>query len=387
MEPRAYALILLAVLAIGCAVDVGGEILLYRAGETLAPGVLIERQSANGGLYFGLAMPVGEYKLAAYALRKPDILILGSSRAHREHQEFYNRSSYSMSGLVASPADAFPLLDLLIPIHKPDIVILNLDFFSFCSTEPPARTVPQVRPSGRPSGPGWNRTNRFALVPKLVGNGTLSPQDVSDLVLGRTKDAPDGTPLFGLIAISQHMGFRLDGAVAEIDPREQGPEDFERAQREVRTGTRHYIAGCSYDPAVAANLEMLQQELDHEGIKLVVLMPPVPPTIFHLFMAAPKSISGYYATALRELAKEHLPDLHILVDGAMVGAQDSEFADAVHGGDVSEARMLLKAAEQPGTMLAGIINRPFLERLVRERSGALTVGISYLRAADAAASK
>jgi hypothetical protein len=93
MQLRSYALVLVGVLFAGCAVYLSGQLVLFRAGETDDFGALIERQREADGLYFGLAGPVGNYKLAAYASRKPDILILGSSRAHRQHQEFYNRSA------------------------------------------------------------------------------------------------------------------------------------------------------------------------------------------------------------------------------------------------------------------------------------------------------
>jgi hypothetical protein len=56
----------------------------------------------------------------------------------------------------------------------------------------------------------------------------------------------------------------------------------------------------------------------------------------------------------------------------------------VHGGDVSEARMLLKAAEAPGTILADIINRPFLTALVAAHAGKLAVELAYFRAAQLA---
>src|SRR5207248_2382550 len=93
MRMRAYAAILIAMLLVGCAVYLSGQLVLYRAGETMGFGELIARQSESDGLYFGTASPIGGYKLAAYALRKPDVVILGSSRAHRQHQAFYNRSA------------------------------------------------------------------------------------------------------------------------------------------------------------------------------------------------------------------------------------------------------------------------------------------------------
>jgi hypothetical protein len=386
MQMRSYALILIGVLLAGCMVYLTGQLVLYRSSETMSFDAVIEHQRANDGLYFGLANPTGYYKLAAYGIRKPDILILGSSRAHREHQEFYNRSSYAMSGLVLTPDTAIQVLDLALPIHKPKIVIFNVDFFSFCSLRPFLGAAAAVtHPSGAPPGPAWQQVNHFAIVPRLVSNGFLSPRDLADFAVGRFDDAAKGIPLYGLIAIKRHLGFRLDGAVSEINERMQNVEDFESAKQEIITGTRHYPAGCYYDPTAMAYLKLLQHEMDQAGIKLVLMLPPIAPSAYRLFMVAPADISGYYKTAQQEMAKQGFADLHVLVDGGAIGAPDSEFADAVHGGDISEARMLLKAAQAPGTVIAEIIDRPFLERLIRERPGVLVVEMSYFQAADAAA--
>jgi hypothetical protein len=384
MRPRAYAVILVAVLLVGCAVYMSGQFILYRAGETASIATLLERQRQSDGLYFGLATPAGSYKLAAYAERKPEIVIFGSSRAHRQHQEFYKRPSYSMSGLVLSPEMAVQVFDLALTIHKPKVVIFNLDFYSFCTMTPPVGDAPPTRHIGRPQGGAWQPVNQFALIPKLVANGALSVREVADFALGRFDDTPRGIRLFGLVAIRRQLGFGLDGAISEVETRMQDQADFEAAKQEVVTGTRHYPAGCQYDPAVMTDLETLQQEADRAGVSLIILLPPVAPSIYRLFATAPANISGYYATSRQEFAKRHFPDLHDLVDGAMIGAADSEFADAVHGGDVSEARMLLKAAEAPGTVLADIINRPFLTGLVAAHAGKLAVELAYLRAAQVA---
>jgi hypothetical protein len=383
MRPRAYAVILVAVLLVGCAVYLSGQFILYRAGETASVATVIERQRQTDGLYFGLATPAGSYKLAAYAERKPEIVILGSSRAHRQHQEFYNRPSYSMSGLVLSPETAVQVLDLLLTVHQPKVVIFNLDFYSFCTMTPVASDAPSTRHIGRPQGGAWQPVNQFAIIPKLVANGALSVREAADFAFGRFDDTPRGIRLFGLVAIKRQLGFRLDGAISEVETRMQDQADFEAAKQEVLTGTRHYPAGCHYDPAAMTDLETLQQEADRAGVSLIIILPPVAPSIYRLFATAPANISGYYATWQRERAKRHFPDLHDLVDGAKIGAADSEFADAVHGGDVSEARMLLKAAEAPGTILGEIINRAFLEQLVRDHVGKLAVEMAYFRGARA----
>jgi hypothetical protein len=384
MPFRAYALILMMTLAFGSGVYLSGLLVLYRASETASFDALIERQRQTDGLYFGFANPAGDYKLAAYARRKPEIVIFGSSRAHRQHQEFYDRPSYAMSGLVVGPDNAIQLFDLLIPVHKPNVIIFNLDFLSFCSMAAPVGPATLSRPTGRPQGPGWQTASQFALIPKLMADGVLSPQDAADIALGRFDGAPKGIHLFGLIALKRHMGFRLDGAISEVDDRLQDPADFEAAKEEVLTGTRHYPAGCHYDPSAMAYLETLQQDADHAGIKLIILLPPIAPSLYPLFTTAHANISGYWKTARQELAKRHFPELHDMLDGGAIGASDAEFADAVHGGDVSEARMLLKAADSPGTALAGIINRDFLERLIGTQAGKVAVEMAYFQTAQSA---
>jgi hypothetical protein len=382
MQQRLYALILVAMLLLCCIVNLAGRFVLYRARETMAPADLVDQQRKTGGLYFGLASPVGSYKLAAYSLRKPEILILGSSRAHRQHQEFYNRSSYAMSGAVYSTEMAIQIVDLLIPIHKPRFLIYNLDFYNLCRMSPYAGSLEQFdRPKGLPNGVAWQSVNQFAVVPKLLVSGVLSLKDVLDFTLGRFAYAVDGIPLFGLIGIKKHLGFGSDGAVSELEGEMQDAATFEREKQDIIKGANHYPAGCFYDPMAAANLKFLQQETYRQGIKLVILLPPISPTMYRLFMTTRADIGGYYKAWLEEYPKLGLRDLHVLVDGESIGAPDSEFSDAVHGGDISEARMLLKAAASPGSALAEIINRPFLERLIRERAGTVAVELAYFRSA------
>jgi hypothetical protein len=387
MQMRAYALILMAVLLLGSAFYLMGQLVLYRSGETLSLDQLIARQRATDGLYFGFANAPGNYKLAAYAWRKPDIVILGSSRANREHQEFYNRPSYSMGGLIYSPEDAIETLDLLIPLHKPKIVIYELDFICLCTNQPGVASQTSFpRPHNRPaSGLVWSYINRLTLVPRLVARGILPARQALDIALGRYDTAPKGIKLFGLSALREQYGFRLDGALLSVNAEVPAPTAIAEALHEVETGTKHFLSGCYYNPVPMADLEMLRQELDQQGIKLVVLLPPIAPTVYRKFISAPDKNSGYYRTWLRKEEKQPFPGLYNLLDGASIGAPDSEYGDAVHGGDVSEARMLLKAAEDPKGIMKDIINRPFLERLVWERKGEFGVEMSYFRAADAPA--
>jgi hypothetical protein len=382
MRLRGYVLILLAALGLGCMLFLPGQLVLLRAGELLDFDQIIARQVQGDGLYFGLAEAPGNYKFAVYARRKPDIVILGSSRAHHEYQEFYRLPSYTMSGIVYTPSDAIETMDLLIPVHKPKYVVYNLDFFALCTRD--AGVAAQTRfsrPHGKPNaGWAWGTSNHFRLVPDLIRNGQLKLKDALDLALGRFDQAPRGVPLLGMNALMDRRGFRLDGSLSNVSARQQDPAEMRAAYDEPKSGTWHFEGGCHFDPEAMAHLQMLQDEMTAQGITLIVHMPPISPRMYQLFMAARPDVVDYYRTFLRKVPDHHFPYLYNHVDGATIGAPESEFEDAVHGGDVAEARSLLAAADAPGSPLAAIVNRPFLEKLIRERHGDLVVEMAYFRA-------
>lgn len=387
MRLRVYVLILLAVLVLGCLTYLPGQLVLLRTGETLSFDEIIATQQRGDGLYFGLAQAPGNYKFAVYKKRKPDIVILGSSRAHHERQEFYNLPTYSMSGIVYTPADAIETMDLLIPVHKPKYVIFNLDFFAFCTHDLGVASQTRfARPHGKPNtGWAWGATNRFRLVPDLIRSGQLKLRDAIQLALGHFHQAPDGVPLIGMSALLQQRGFRLDGSLSTVTDVPQRAAEMQAAYQEPRNGTWHFEGGCYFDPQAMAQLQLLQDEMRRDGVILVLHMPPISPHMYQLFMAARPDVVGYYKIFLGLLRHHNFPNFFNHTDGGEIGARESEFEDAVHGGDVSEARSILAAANAPGSVLAPIVNRRFLQRFVRERSGDLEVALAYFRRAPSVA--
>lgn len=383
MRLRAYVLILLATLAFGCLLFLPGQLVLLQAGEMLSFDQIIARQQQSDGLYFGLAEAPGNYKFAVYAKRKPDIVILGSSRAHHEHQEFFRLPSYTMSGIVYTPADALETMDLLIPVHKPKYVIYNLDYFAFCTRFPGvADQKVFARPHGKPNtGWAWGAGNRFRIVPDLIQQGRLSLAQAWALAVRRYPSFVDGHELVGMNALLDQRGFRLDGTLIRFRDEDQNPADMAEARKEIHDGTLQFEGNCAYNPETMAHLRMMQADMEKQGIKLIIHMPPISPDIYRRFRAARPDISGYFTVLERELARRPLRDLHNHVNGAVIGAPESEFSDGYHGGDVTEARSLLIASREGDTALAGIINRPFMENLIARYHGHVGIGLSYFESA------
>jgi hypothetical protein len=149
------------------------------------------------------------------------------------------------------------------------------------------------------------------------------------------------------------------------------------ARKEIREGTLQFEGNCAYNPETMAHLVMLQDDLEKQGIHLIIHMPPIAPDIYRRFRAARPDISGYFTVLLQQLVRQPLHDLHNHVDGAVIGAPDGEFSDGYHGGDVTEARSILAASREGHSALAGIVNRPFLEKFIATHQGDVGIGLPY----------
>ena len=387
MKATVYNRILVALLIAGSLVYGINWTILYRAGEISDFSTILEQQRQTDGLYFGWFKPPGAYKLAVYAARKPKIIVFGTSRAHNQRQEFYNKPFYSLSGLSYSPGETLEILDLLLPLHKPDIVLYNLDFYSFCTLyQSEATQTTFSRPRDLPrNGWSWYPDNPLTVLPRLLIQGRLSWRDAGRMLTTQTDWTADGVRLFGLSAFIRRGGFRLDGAPIDVDARIVPVETLDHAKEAIRHGNGYYPVGCYYNPVAMAHLEMMQQELKRQNIRLVILVPPIAPSLYQEFLKTDPAINGYYFKFVEELKRRDFEEVHFFFDGALIGAPDAEFSDTIHGGDVSEARMVLKAAEVRGSIMESIADTAFLQTIIRDKAGMIGVPYSYFHAVKSAA--
>lgn len=106
---------------------------LTRTGDTIPPSQAAARQ-ASEDVMFGSALffrPV-PYKLALYRQRKPDVAIVGSSRAIEFVRRGFTTSMVNM-GSMRDMAQIRSLLQSMFAAHRPKLVILTIDFWWFNS--------------------------------------------------------------------------------------------------------------------------------------------------------------------------------------------------------------------------------------------------------------
>lgn len=351
------------------------RLVLAMGQEQRSLDVLLDTQFANGGIYNGLYHSPADYKLAAIAKLKPDIVVLGSSRAMRFHSEFFTVPAYSMGGLVYSPAEAVALMDLLRPIYRPSVVIYAMDYWAFCTVgdEPQPEVVP--RPHPVVAWPHWPKTiNQVSFVWTLLSKGYVQFQSL--LELPWMPASSDGVSLHGLSAVINHVGFLSDGATTGILGKTfDHTPDFPDTVDLVRQGLNQWPHGCRLDRRAMRYLAMLADDMDARGIRLVLVAPPLPPAI-NVAMTAQGSFDLFLAEWRNALAATDR-EVHFFHYASDLGGDDREFPDGMHGGDVTYARLVRAMASRPGGGLEGLVAQKRLEHLIESQTGVATFPAAF----------
>ena len=105
---------------------------LYESGD-VAVERAVEAQAEGEFALFGsgVSQDFVDYKLRLYAAVKPDITVVGSSRVMQFRAAYFRKPFLNMGGVAGNLAVLRSTLDAMLRIHKPQAVILGLDFWWF----------------------------------------------------------------------------------------------------------------------------------------------------------------------------------------------------------------------------------------------------------------
>jgi hypothetical protein len=335
---------------------------LTRTGDTIPPSEAAARQESEDVL-FGSALffrPV-PYKLALYKQRKPDVAIVGSSRAIEFVRRGFTTSMVNM-GSMRDMAQIRSLLQSMFAAHRPKLVVLTIDFWWFNS----ARTEEAVDLQPDTVGP-------LSLVqlgqPFLwIGKGRIG---VGDFIAGALSPGYEPSGI-GVGAIYDHAGYDRDGAydyggnlrgrVPHID------RGFARTLRRIRETHEHnkFNVRTPLDPAQWDELVEIVGMVEAQGSELILIAPPVSKTVADALAADGAPILLHEMN--RRLAGIGHPffDFH---DPTVLESSECEFIDGFHGGRVTYLRMLQAIVRSGKTGLDNYVDASEIDRLIAENAG------------------
>jgi hypothetical protein len=335
---------------------------LTRTGDTIPPSQAAARQESED-VMFGSALffrPV-PYKLALYRQRKPDVAIVGSSRAIEFVRRGFTTSMVNM-GSMRDMAQIRSLLQSMFAAHRPKLVILTIDFWWFNS----ARTEEVV--DLQPDTVGPLSLVQLTQPFQWIAQGKIG---VGDFIAGALSPGYK-PPGIGVAAIYDHAGYDRDGAYdygGILRGREPHIDrHFARTLKRIRETHEHnkFNVRTPLDPGQWQELVEIVQMVEAQGSELILIAPPVSKTVVD-------ALAANGAPILLNEMNERLAgighpvfDFH---DPTALGSSECEFIDGFHGGRVTHLRMLQAIARSGKTGLHNYVDAGEIDRLIADNAG------------------
>lgn len=333
-------------IVLGLPVAAANYFFLRNTGELDSIESVIAIQRREGGFY-GTAIHANSYayKLALYETVRPKVVAVGSSRVLEIRQSFFKVPFVNLGRTVNYPAEAEKLVGDMLAIHKPELVLLGIDFWWFN-----ARNVFAFDFRSHDIRGGELTSDGLVAPSKWLVEGKLAPRAFGEALAGGHPLMIGGRPMLGVQAWSRGNGFGPDGSMYYLGTiYGRGPAEdpkFADTLSRIARDDAQFRRGSTADEARLATIFRVVKKLQAAGVKVVAFAPPVAPTVFQ---ALEKEREGFrfIDDARRRLATlRNFYDFH---DPERIGAADCEFIDGFHGGDVVLARLLEAMAREPAS--------------------------------------
>lgn len=324
-------------------------VVLVATGEFTSVSHVIELQGKSEiPVLFGRAYsdPTAYYKLESVLSRRPDVLVLGTSRVLAVRSTFFRPDiSFFNAGNGVTRLRHFRLFLQRIPRGaEPRLILLGLDQYLFNAC------FDQLLPDGMESAWASDDTGEGIFVSswsKVYRDYWERKFLLSDLMV------ETGERRIGLNAVVHANAFRSDGSYTwadyVADPWNPNNADYEFRNTfdRIHKGDRRFEYGEHVSEKALLELEALLRECSVRGIYVTAFLPPFAHAVFEKMRSMPMQY-GY----LRELEPSLRPiftksgfSLHDFSDLARLGASDKETIDGFHGSEKAYLRLFLEMIE------------------------------------------
>jgi hypothetical protein len=333
------------------------EALLWRAAETWPLPRVIRFQEAHPRSFFGRLIideSLNRYKYLQILRRRPQILVLGSSRMMQFRAEMFGRQAptfYNAGGMIHSIEDVCDFFDRLPQEATPRVVILGVDFWWLNANEkkPLARFDSfkvGVETEGTFSWQGHgNAIATYLRKPALL-------MDTARHTLGKNRD-PNA---LGLQARLHRQGFRIDGSKRfdlKVPTTPQGWSERLPAEnvvtRDILSGRYPFSATEGVSPTLREQLRAAVLKMKARGISVIGYNPPVISAWARVASTAPgqqeywKQYHGQVPALFHSL---NIPFFDIATP-QQLGLDERYMRDAYHAYDTFDLHVLRYFCQDP----------------------------------------
>ena len=313
---------------------------IAKSGDVDLQGVVREQAAGRFAIFgSGVSQDFVDYKLALYSAVKPDIIVLGSSRVMQFRGKYFTKKFLNIGGTAGNLAVLRSTIEAMLKVHKPEAVILGLDFWWFTQKweADPFKEVPPTSGTYAYTFDVLKTPYTWLLEGKLTAGQFFAP-----LTGGFEKH------LYGIMAQKTGDGFATDGSwyyTADVTG-QQHPFDykFQDTLKQVRYGIKAFAAAPEIPVAHVDALAEMLCKLQSRGVQTYIFITPLSQAVYEAMREREKDYPQMFQLA--EALDARGIEVQDYSDPRVLNATDCEFVDGFHGGDVTYARILRDLADK-----------------------------------------
>ena len=311
------------------------------------------------------------YKKELFKFKKPAIIALGSSRVIQLREQCFN-ANFANCGLAGAQLnEVIVFLEEILKINRPEMILLGLDFWWFNGAYQQPKSFPRHNQEG---------TDNLLFKIKqpflwLTGQNISFKLYIDVAIFNNNKNTVTKYENMGTGAIKFSEGWRKDGSYINsgivfgfLKLENLNALDFKTLLDKIQRGIHPFGYSDRVSPERLQQFQRIMEICRENQIALIVLLPPVSPTIYKKMQSISKQYA--YVEELRNYLQTAPVEFYDFHDISAISPSDCEFFDGTHCGDVLYQKMLLKIVEEnPDSALKRYVNIPLIEEKSKEFSG------------------
>lgn len=365
--------IIICCIAVFCGIS---EYMLYRINEQDVGTETAIKKQLEGNVLYGSALreDPSYLKFAIIEEKKPDILILGSSRVMQFRQKFFYNSMYTMGGLVISLNDITNIWEEVEKIYKPKIIIIGVDMWWF-NPQYSMMNEEHFKKSNLLNEDENLKifiNNRIYMYRRfwneIVFNNRFRNICINNNIDKNNKLGYQDKDTIGASALYKRAGYRIDGSYFygyEFMNEIENPNHLKSIEKNKlsRLKRTDFI-----DKNNLIAFKNLIHRIKKENVEVVVFLPPFPEEVYDLLSNTNKSgiLLKEFEYNIKNICKEEQVSFYNFGNMAWLDSSDNEALDGLHGSERTYAKLVLKMRNDK--ILGSYINEKYIkERLLESK--------------------
>ena len=336
--------------------------ILLNAKEDLSIQEVVKFQLKTDSVYNSLDMDSFQYKLELIKNIKPKVIALGSSRVMQFREESFNENFITTGGAMNHLNEGYLFLEEMTKVHKPEIIILGLDFWWFNEN--------YYQPNS------FHNSDIEEVNIKNKINITLSKLlrkefdlDIFKYALKKENDITNYENI-GLNSQKYSNGFRKDGSyhysLFILGDAKNSDIKFSNTFNRVDNGNSRFQYGNNISKERVEVLNNIIKFTKDNKIELILFIPPLANEVVERMDNLGDKYN--FITEFRNLIKNSKIENYDFHDMRDYYKNSCEFVDGFHGGDVTYQRILKKMYDE-NSILSKYLNIESIKKSIDENVG------------------